>query len=357
MPTPSTIVITCPDDFLLASAAREVIESLVPAENREFGIETIDGAVDTVKDATAAVRAARDALSQTGLFAEDKTVWLKNALFFDAKRLADSKTFADTLGEFADWLKFPGVPEGSHLVISAPSVPKTSRFYKEVVKNGAVKLEEIAPPNPKTAGAQLLKFARERGVALPPAVVEQIVARVGTAPRTLASELDKLLAYTGGAAPSKHDVEQICSVAFSGEFWDLTDAFGDRDIRRTTKIYSDLIVAKVEPVFLVMQLEARVNELYIVADSLASRKMDSTGRWSRALSPEDADAVSRLGKLDPTARSPWLASKLATQASRWNPPQLRRARKAMNTAHERMVTISGVDAQHILGLAIAESLT
>ena len=359
MTSPSIHVVICPDDFLLGAATKEIVEALVPAEEREFGMEIVDGAVDLLSSATAALQSVRDAFSQTGLFSANKTVWLKNVSFFDAKRLADSKTFVEKLEEFSDWLTFSGVPEGSHLLISAPSIPKNSRFRKTLAaleKKGAAKLNEVGLPNSKTAGAQLRLFAKERGVALSAAVADQIVARVGTAPRMLVSELDKLLAYTAGAAPSEKDVEQICSVATGGEFWDLTDAFGDRDVRRTLKVFTDLITAKAEPVFLVMQLEARVNELWLAADSIAAGKMDASGRWSRALSEDDATAVSRLGKLDPSSRNPWAASKLASQSANWKLPELRRARRTLNTAHERLVTISGVDKAHILALAIAEAM-
>ena len=357
---PSLHIITCPDDYLLATAAKETLDALVPAENREYGIEIIDGMVDTIAAATEALDKTRAALSQTGFFAEEKTVWLKHALFFDAKRLANSTTFAERLEAFSAWLANPGIPEGSNLVISAPSIPKNTKFYKAAAaleKKGISKLLPIEPPNPKTATAHLRQLAEKQGVKLSPAIADEIVARAGNAPRTLAQELDKLLAYTNGAAPDAAAVAAVCSVTATGEFWDLTDAFAARELTRSIKIMASLLEAKVEPVFLVMQLESKLNELHLAADSIASGRMDASGRWTSTLSPEDAAAIERLGKLDPTTKSPWAASKLASQAAKWKPAQLRKARRLMNTAHERMVTISALDSALILQLAATEALS
>ena len=358
---PALHIITCPDDYLLSAAAKDALAALVSAENREYGIETIDGMCDTIGAASEALDKARAALSQTGFFATEITVWLKNATFFDAKRLANSTTFADKLADFAAWLAKPGIPDGSHLVISSPSIPKNTKFYKAAAalqKTGAAQLTEVEPPTPKTAAAHLRQLAKERGATLTSAVADEIVARVGSAPRMLAQELDKLLAYTNGAPPDSEAVEAVCAATATGEFWDLTDAFGARDLRRSIKVMTSLLDSKkAEPVLLVTQVESRLNELHLVSGSISDGLMDTAGRWTRSLTEEDADAIARLGKFDPSAKNPWVASKIASQAAKWRPADLRRARRTMNTAHERMVTISGVDSALILQMAIIEALS
>lgn len=355
---PPAILVTCEDDYLLETRVKEIIGSLVPESNRMFGLEDIDCAVDTIDASKQAMDATRNALVQQGFFSEDKTIWMRNLTFLEAKRLQKSDTFNDNLASFCDWLTVKGIPEGFTLLVSAPKIPKTSRFYKlftEMAKNKLAVIEEIKQPDARSALSVVLAAAKKIGYEMPTQVAEEVVDRAGASPRVLAMEVEKLYLYTNGTAPKAEDVEAICTVNAEGQFWDLTDAFGNRDLKKTLVVLHNLYERGVEPVFLVIQLETRLSELYLVNDSIRNRTMSMNGSWAGSLSAEDVDAVGGLGKFEVTSKKPWSLSRIVSQAVKWKPSELRYARTVMNTAHERMVRIT-VDAENLLEMAISDAL-
>ncbi len=358
MAGPNLILVTCPDDFLLGTKVKDVLDALVPEAERMFGLETLDGAVDTVDSASAVLRKTRNALVQQGFFSEGKTVWLRDVAFFDSKRLGKSESFALEMEKFCDWLFDPGIPEGFTLLVTSTSVPKTGKFFKTLTamsKKGRAEILALPPPSAKEASSTVMETAKKLGFKISAPVAGEVVARVGFSPRDLAMEIEKLFLFTHGAEPTLEDVESICTFNAGGEFWDLTDAFGSNDLAKTIKVLRNLFEMRVEPIFLVMQLEARLNELYLICDSLATKKLSPSGSWSNSLSAEDAEAVGQLGKFDVTSKNPWSLSKLIGQAKRWKPVDLKRARKVMITAHERMVSVS-VDSKALLEMAIADAM-
>src|SRR5438067_2345317 len=69
------------DESAVKRQAAELAQKLAPAEDGEFGLETIDGAADNVEQAAAAIRSTIDALQTIPLFGGGKLVWLKSANF------------------------------------------------------------------------------------------------------------------------------------------------------------------------------------------------------------------------------------------------------------------------------------
>ena len=352
------ILISCSDDYLLSNRVKEVLAELVPEADRMFGLETVDCAVDTVDTATRALNEVRNSLVQQGFFSDRKTVWMRDVDFLDAKRLQKSDFMAGQIDAFCEWLSTSGVPDGFTLLVSSTSVPKTSRFYKtfaSLAKSGKAEVELIPEPSDKEATASVMQVAARLDYKISRPVADELVARVGYSPRNLAMEVEKLFLYTRGAAPTVTDVETICTMNAGGEFWDLTTAFGNHDLAKTIKVLRNMYEMRVEPIFLVMQLEGRLNDLYLVCDGLASNKLMDDGQWSSALSAEDAEAVSRLGKYDMASKSPWVLGGLIAQARKWDVSSLKRARTVMITAHERMVSVS-VDTKAQLEMAITDAL-
>lgn len=355
---PPAILVTGEDDYLLETRVKKIINALVPESNRMFGLEEIDCAVDTIDASKQAMDATRNALVQQGFFSEEKTVWMRSLTFLDAKRLQKSDAFADNVASFCDWLSMNGIPDGFTLLVSAPKIPKTSRFYKtfaELTKKKLAVIEELIPPDAKSALPVVLDTAKKIGYEMPKQVAEEIVARAGVSPRVLAMEVEKLYLYTNGETPTAEDVEAICTVYAEGEFWDLTDAFGSHDLKKTLVALHNLYEKDVAPIFLVIQLETRLNELYLVSDSIRTRRMTDSGGWAGSLPDEAAAAVGGLGKFDVVSRNPWALSRIVSQAAKWKPSELKHARTVINTAHERMVSIS-IDAENLLETAISDAL-
>jgi len=353
------ILVIGSDDFLLSVKVNELLSDLVPESERAFGLETIDAAVETIDLATEAMTKTRAALVQQGFFSEDKTVWMKDVAFFDSKRLGKSINFANEIELFCEWLKDPGIPEGFTLLVSSPSVPKSSRFYKTVAsleRKQQAKILTVSAPSPDDAALVVKEAVNKLGAVISDSVANALVSHVGYSPRVLTMEVEKLYLFTGGAEPTRSDVETICTAHAGGEFWDLQDAFGQRDLAKTLTVLRNLYEKRLDPVFLVAQLQARLNEIYLIHDSVANNRLTSSGRWASGLSSEQTAAIGRLGKFDIVSNASWRLRALMSQAGRWTPAQIRRARKALITAHERMTSI-GVDSKALFEMAIVDSLS
>ncbi|NLB68864.1 MAG: hypothetical protein GX804_04150 [Lentisphaerae bacterium] len=355
---PNLILVISKDDFLLEKRTKEIISDLVPESERDFGLEEIDCAFDTIDAATNALMLTRTAFVQQDFFSTRKTVWMNNAIFLDSKRLQKSENFSEVISGFCDWLLEGSFPEDLTLLISAPSVPKTSLFYKTLSSLERKKLAsviEVSPPTPKTAVPLVLDAAKRMGFEVSREAAEEIVSRAGVSPRILTTEVEKLFLYTNGEKPTQQDIDAICTIYAGGEFWDLTDAFGNHDLKKTLNILHNLFEMRVAPVFLVMQLVSRLNELYLISDSIRTRRVDASGNWLKSLSEEDMNAIAKLGKFDAMAKSSWIFSKIFSQARKWKLSEIRRARTILNTAHERIVSISS-DPNNILETAISSAL-
>lgn len=358
MADPSAILIVSPDDYLLSQKTKEVLDALVPEESRMFGLEIVDCSVDTVDAAVQALRQVQGSLVQQGFFSESKTVWMRDIGFFGSKRLQKSETLADGIESFCNWLKNPGIPEGFTLLATSTSITKNIRFYRTfetLVKQKTGQIVSVPPPSEKDAIERALAVAKGMDLPLSKPVAAAFVARVGYAPREIVSELEKLAVYTRGKAPTNDDVEVVCTMNVGGEFWDLQDAFGQHDLAKTIKVLHNLYEKRLDPILLVMQIQARLNELFLLCDSLASNRLMDKGRWSSALGEADVAAVQALGPFDTVAKSAWRLGNLMAQARKWTPAELKRARTVMIKAHERMVSVS-VDTKSLLEMAIADAM-
>ena len=358
MAGPSAILVVSKDDYLLSIKAKELLDALVPVENRMFGLEIVDCAVDTVDAAVQALRKVQGSLVQQGFFSESKTVWMRDIGFFESKRLQKSTTLADALSAFCDWLRSPGVPEGFTLLVTSTGVPKTVRFFKTfetLAKAGSGQIVSIPEPSERDAIDRALAAAKAIDLPMGKDVAAAFVARVGYAPRDMIMEMEKLAIYAQSRRPTAEDVEAICTFNAGGEFWDLTDAFGQHDLTKTLKVLHNLYAKRTEPIILFLQIQARLNELYLLCESLASKRLTDSGRWDPSLGEEDVAAVRALGPFDVPAKAPWRLGNLMAQARKWTPAQLKRARTVMIKAHERMVSL-GVDAETLLEMAIGDAM-
>ncbi len=219
------------DDYLKTEGAKRVIDALVPREERDFGLEALDARCDTCDDVLTVIDRAEEALYTASFFGGGKVVWLRDANFLPGAkgRAVDAKAAKDAVEAFLEGLRKTPLPEGHHLIISAQTCLKTSRFYKWATKEG--KVEECGT---ELRSWQLEKAALERleallpasGLAMSPAVKSAFARRVGADSRTIVSELDKLRTYLGSTHEpvSEADITAVVSSAVEAEPFDLSNA-------------------------------------------------------------------------------------------------------------------------------------
>jgi DNA polymerase III delta subunit len=365
MPTPRCHLIVGDDDYRIGLHTKELVDRLVPAAERDLGLEVFDGCIDTCDAATKVIRQATEAIKTQSFFGTGKTVWIRDVTFLGGQRLADAESLKPLIEYLRDTV-LSGIPEGHTLILSGAAIAKNNSVALAVgklAKQGLAEIKTFDPPakwnSDREAAAFVAEESAKTGRKLAADVCDALVARAGSDPRTLVAELEKLLLYAGEKAASAGDVTAVVTPARSAEAWDLQDAFGARNLPEALSVLRRLGDLGVSPIFLVMQLQTRVNDLLIVRDSL-DRKFgtgDRSFQWSDGLPPDTAEAAASLDKRwNPAAKHSFVQGKLLTQCRKFRRLELRKARQVFMNTHERMVSGGSVSPESLLELALTDAL-
>ena len=344
-PGKSAFLVCGDDDFRVETTTREILDALVPADRREFGLEVIDGRVESVGETTRVCRAVRDALISDGLFGGgDKTVWLREPSFLSIDRIAKSEETKKNVAALTDAIK-GGLPDGVCIVVSTLKINRGSSFFKAFGgKAGAVfdlgsglRERELRDQADILLHEWLPKF----GIDMKPAVRAAFLARVGTNSRQIVAELEKLSCWCGKRkAVTVDDINEVVAADATSEVWDLTDAFAERDATRTITLLERHIAQGENEIFLTQTLLNTVSTLLLLRDAQARRWASSGGRgisWGDI--PPDISACLDISDKDiRKTLSGWRADKVARQAAVWKVAELRAARHQLLTLREELVS-------------------
>ena len=110
---------------------------------------------------------------------------------------------------------------------------------------------------------------KEEGKAVQNAAVDELLARTGTDMSRIASELEKLIAYTGDRdGITKKDVQAVCSDFIDGRIYELTDALAERNREKAIRCYRTMLAMNEPParimISLIRQFELllRISEMH-----------------------------------------------------------------------------------------------
>lgn len=333
------------DEYLVSTQARELVEKLCPPAERAFGLETIEGRVDTVAEAVAVIARCVDALQTVGFLGGRKVVWLKDATFLGSNVLGQSEDVKDRMNRLAGILK-AGLSDGQVLVVSAGKVDGRSAFYKACQSAGKViehEVPEQAYKQEQQAAGRALQAFREAGLSCAPGVIESFIEKTGCDTRQIVQEVEKLATYLGGRKEVKAaDVKAVVSSSREALAWDLADAVGLRDLPGALKTVRQLLFQGENAVGLLYGLEARFRELMVHREAMDRRWLWEAGsanwrkpEWSRA---PDADAFFSTLPKDPRQTHPFRTGKLMDQAKAYTRQELERGLAVLVRVHEEMVT-------------------
>ncbi len=331
------------DDYLVTEKAKAVIDAWVPAAERDFGLEIVDGRVDTVDSVCAAVSQCVEALRTMGFFGGGKTVWLRDASFLaGGGRSFDSPIVKEQIDKLTAVVK-AGLGEGQALLVSARAVPRNSALFKAIQAAGEVAdFGGEAKPweREKTARETLAALLDRCGLTMDEKVRDEFLARVGTDTRTMLQEVEKLSLYRGGPGPvAAADVEAVTSVGREAEAWDLTDALGNRDRLALVAALRRLEEQNAAPVMLSAMLDGRVRDLILLRAALDGGWLAVRGRQAAwGAPPREAELAFGAGTGDLRKQSPFRMAKLAEQAANYTLNELRAARHYLMEMREQMVS-------------------
>ncbi len=312
-----------PDEYLKTEGAKRIIDQLVPATERDFGLETIDARCDKCEEVLSVLNRAEEALFTDSFFGGGKVVWLRDVNFLPGvkSRAVEAQAAKDAVAAFCENLQAHPLPEGHHLVMTAESCPQTTRFGKWVKSAGhfevcgvevrSFNLEKIALENL----APLLE-AKQLKMAAP--IRSAFVQQVGADTRTLHSELEKLKTYIGPERDvvTVEDLEAVTSSSAGGEPLDLATALQQRSPSQVTRVIEKLRIDKNAAFAAAAVLINTLNDLCALADALEHQWI-SGGQWHL---PAD-HLPQRLARLQG-----WGFSKLLDAAKRYTLNELRAAR-------------------------------
>jgi DNA polymerase-3 subunit delta len=333
------------DDFLVALEARRLIDTLVPEENRLFGLEVVEGRVETVDESLTAVRKTLEALMMDGLFGSDKLIWLREPAFLSSDRLARSEALKGPLAGLTAAIK-AGLPEGQHLLLTTGRIHRASALFKAFAATGEVNDfgNNLKPWECARRARQFLdRWLPVIDMSLDEPVKEQFLARVGSDTRQIASELEKLRCYAGPGKPvTAADVKSIVSGGGVTEIWDFLDAFGRRDLAGLIRQLRLLLSQSEHPIRLANSLESRVNDLILVREALDRQWAQADSYAGLRWNPLPPATEAWLAARDPDIRK-WPAFRtkgLMVQAAAWALKDLRVARHLLVQMREDLVSSS-----------------
>jgi DNA polymerase-3 subunit delta len=194
------------------------------------------------------------------------------------------------------------------LALVAGEMKKDSALAKASAKAGDVLVYDV--PKRRVPEWVTKQFA-DRGVSVDPEAVRLLVDVVGENPEELATEVDKVATWAGGETVGVHDVEQLASGCAEVPGYELTDAWGRRDLAGALAACQTLLERSGDPV------SRTVPALIGLLVGHVGRVRDCQVLAEEGLSPREAAA--RL------KRHPFYVEKLFAQARNFGPDELRDA--------------------------------
>lgn len=335
------------DDFQVEIEARKLVDRLVTPDRRDFGLEIVDGRVESVDACAAAIRQCLQSVATDGLFGGgEKLTWFREPAFLAQDRLGKSTVVKERLEDLVACIK-AGLPEGRTLLLTTFRINRASALFKAFQAAGEVQDfgSNLRPRQREDAARQrLAEWLPRVGLQMTAEARSLFLARVGVDSRLLVNELEKLRCYCGeGATASAADVQAVVSLGREAEIWGILDAFGDRDASRLIAQLRAQLGQSESPIGVVTMLESRVSELLIVRQAL-DRGWAAPGSTGMALNwrdlPPAIEAWFAAADTDFRRMNPYRAGRLAAQAGNWTLRELRWARHLLIGLREALVSSS-----------------
>jgi DNA polymerase III delta subunit len=189
------------------------------------------------------------------------------------------------------------------------------------------------------------RFASDKGLQLSPEAKVAFQQKVGLDTRVILNELEKIATALGGRKTvEKEDIANYVSASREAAFWDLADAFAERDLAKSLRILRQLVFQRQNLMGLIINLERRIHDLLIVREGIDRGwmvKKTVYGKQSYAwgtLPPEVEQVFSEQMDNDPRKIHPFRAAILARQAAGFSRKRLEHCQKHVVLAHEQMVS-------------------
>jgi DNA polymerase III subunit delta len=184
---------------------------------------------------------------------------------------------------------------------------------------------------------------QEAGLKISAELIPVFLNRTGGDTRQIRNEVEKLFLFLGDRKDVRtEDISAIVSPSREAVAWDLTDAFGKRNVPKAMAVLRHLFSQKESPQMIIGMLESRLRDLMVLRQCLDKRwiRFYRKGEWVNAdwsAGPEADDWLKALPK-DPRTLNKFRVGFMVEDASRYSFEELLRAHRLITAAHEKMVS-------------------
>ena len=244
-------VIVGNDESEVKRQALELSQELAPSDADGFGLEIIDGAVNTVDEATQAIRLAIEALQTPPFLCARKLVWLKNVNFLSDNIIGKSEKTQSALAHFLDILGGLHAPHVTFL-LSAIEPDKRRAFYKHLNKISQPKVYDRPDISQmgweKTVAERVRADCQTLGIRMAKETLDYFVQLVGPDSRQIANELDKLSTYLGQRRTVEiADLEKLVPRSRHTIIFKLGNAIAQREAAQASELIEQLLAQGESP--------------------------------------------------------------------------------------------------------------
>jgi len=347
-PTAQARVVVGSDEAEVKRVARECADQMTPAGGGDFDREVIDGAVQYVDDAAAAIHSTVQALLTYPFFG-GKLVWLKSASFLADDPMGRSQTVLDALEKLTATLE-AGLPEGIRFLMSAVGVDKRRSFYKGLPKLAKVdvfdKVDASKSGWEEEASALAVGAARQRGLQLGGEALELFTLSTGGDRRIVENELDKIDLYLGAERRDVDisDVRKLVSLSRAGIVFELGNALAARDLNRALALLDQLLFQGENVMgILIVAIIPTVRNLLVVKDLMVRHRLSKPAQpffFGKTLDRLPPAAVAHLPRKKDGTVNAYSLGIAAMHAHQFDIQELLEGLQACLEANVRLVTSS-----------------
>lgn len=187
------------------------------------------------------------------------------------KRTAKTSDDDDASDDGGPWAALadyvPRMPETTTLVLLDDEVAASNGLLTAIGPLG--KVEHCTLPDERTLPQWVTSRAKKIGLKLDAAAAKTLAQLIGADPLMLASELEKLLAYSGGEVMREADVRELVSRAKEHKGWELADAVLEGQGAKAARVLHELLEDGQPAPVLLATVAGRYRRIAIVRDMLA----------------------------------------------------------------------------------------
>ena len=205
-------------------------------------------------------------------FSERRSLWLDDTGFF--KGTGEQK-------EFLDFLQ--NIPDTCVVIFTEQNADKSNPGLKYIREHGDVFEFRTAESlknwkDAKEAKGDIREWAaayvKQEGASMEKRALDELLSLAGFDMWNLKTELDKLIAYTGGKITSDH-VYAAASRTVTDKVFDMADLKLSGNTSAALALFEDMLSIRVEPLKVLYLLNRQFNQVYMIKDMEANRLSDA----------------------------------------------------------------------------------